>query len=131
METLEVPESVEALSPETYDQNPVAFADFVLTSLFHHAPALLHAEYRHPEESVTWFIQPESDGRDLPIAVSSSRSSFRSVLARFGHHYLSDQLYNGYALRFLRQHNRSYRCYIYMSNGGQPGFWIRVYGAVA
>ena len=56
--------------------------------------------------------------------------SFRSVLARFGHHYMGDQLYNGYALRFLKQRGRIGRCHIYMSNTGQSGFWIRIYSAV-
>src|SRR5260370_42474210 len=42
---------------------------------------------------------------------------------------MGDQLYNGYALRFLRQRGRVHRCHIYMSNAGQSGFWIRVYGA--
>ena len=52
------------------------------------------------------------------------------MLARFGHHYMGGQLYNGYALRWLRQGGRVHRCYIYMSNGGQPGFWIKIYAAL-
>ena len=130
METLDVPELFEIPDPAPYDENPVAFADFLLTSLFRQSPALLHAEYRDSEKSVTWFIRPHS-AQDSPIATSPSRGSFRSVLARFGAHYMGGQLYSGYALRCFQQHGRAYRCYIYMANGGQPGFWIRVYAAVA
>lgn len=133
METLDVPELLELPDPAPFDESPVAFADFVLTKLFRHGSALLHAEYRHSEESVTWLIYPRSGDeteRDLLVAVSPSLGSFRSVLARFGHHYMGGQLYNGFAMRFLRQHDRTHQCLIYSSNMGESGFWIRVYAAV-
>ena len=133
METLDVPELLELPDPAPYDKNPVTFADYVLTSLFRKSPALLHAKYRSKEETVTWFVRPratEDSAEDSPIVASPSCGSFRAVLARFGHHYLGGQLYGGYAVRFLQQHGRVYRCYFYMSNGGQPGSWIRVYAAV-
>ncbi len=133
METLDVPELLEVPDQTRQDENPVAFADFVLTRLFQHCPALLHAEYRPPEEAVTWFIRSrggDETAQDLPIGVSPSRGCFRLVLARFGHHYMDGQLYHGFAMRFLRQRDTIYRCLIYTSNMGQSGFWIRVYGAV-
>jgi hypothetical protein len=133
METIEVPEILEMPDPAPYDEDPVAFSDFVLTRLFQHSTALLHAEWVHPKESVAWFLRSRTDDgateRDVPIAESPSCGSFRSVLARFGHHYMGGQLYNGFALRFLRQHDIVYRCLIYTSNMSQSGFWIRVYGS--
>jgi hypothetical protein len=131
METIEVPELLEMPDPAPYDEDSVSFADFILTRLFQHSSALLHAEWRQPEVSVTWFIRPRNNddaAQDLPIAVSRSCGSFRSVLARFGAHYMGGQLYNGFALRFLRQRDTVYRCLIYTSNMSQSGFWIRVYG---
>ncbi|MBK8001825.1 MAG: hypothetical protein IPK15_24765 [Verrucomicrobia bacterium] len=109
----------------------------VLTTLLVYDAALLYAEHSPSdpaESSVSWRIHPREEGiysRDIEIASSPSLDSFRSVLARFGHHYLGGQLYNGYALRFLRQGDRVHRCHIYMSNVGQSGFWIRVYAARA
>ena len=134
METLDVPELLEIPDPAPHDENPTAFVDFLLTTLFSHSPALLHAEYRHAEQSVTWFVRPRDDDKgaqDFSVAASPSLGSFRSVLARFGHHYMGGQLYRGFALRFLRQHDRVHRCLIHTSNMGQSGFWIRVSAAVA
>jgi hypothetical protein len=132
METLDVPDLPELPDPAPYGSNAVTFADFLLTNLFRHSPALLHAEYLHPQQAVTWFIRRQSTDestQDVSIAVSPSVGSFRSVLARFGHHYMGGQLYHGFAMRFLRQHDRIPRCFIYTSNMGQSGFWIRVYAA--
>src|SRR5438874_3243269 len=118
------------------EEDPVGFADMVLTSLLGHEAAVLHAECLQregPASSVSWWVRPRENGRDSPdveIGVSPSLLSFRSVLARFGHHYMGDQLYNGYALKFLNQNGCVHRCHIYMSNTGQSGFWIRVYSAV-
>ena len=133
METIDVPELLEVPDPAPYDEGPVAFADYVLTRLFQHSPALLHAEFHSPEETVTWFIRPQSGdetAQDLPIGVSLSRGHFRSVLARFGAYYMGGQLYHGFAMRLLRQRDAVYRCLIYTSNMGASGFWIRVYGAM-
>jgi hypothetical protein len=104
----------------------------VLTALLRREAGVLHAEHYDPEPSVGWFIAPpgwRGEQTDAPVAVSPSRGAFRSVLARFGHHYMSGQLYHGYALRFLRQRGRLHRCHIYMSNTGQSGFWIEIYAA--
>jgi hypothetical protein len=133
MDTLEVPEVWEVppqLSPN--EETPVAFADMVLTALLAREAGLLHAEHHDSELSVGWFLSPldwPGGQTDAPVAVSPSRGTFRSVLARFGHHYMGGQLYHGYALRFLRQRGRVHRCHIYMSNAGQSGFWIEIYAA--
>ena len=133
METLDVPEVTQMPKLARNESDPATFADMVLTSLFRHESALLHAEYRPPGSAVTWFIRPIRDGTeqtDVPVAVSNSCGEFRAVLARFGHHYMGGQLYHGFALRFLCQHDKVHRCLIYTSNMGQSGFWIRVYAAV-
>jgi hypothetical protein len=105
----------------------------VLTSLFGYDASVLCAEFSLKDEAISWRIEPLKEAirtHEIEIAISPSLGSFRSVLARFGHHYLNDQLYGGYALRFLQQRGRVHRCHIYMSNNGQSGFWIRVYAAL-
>jgi len=134
METLDVPEVTKMPELAANEGNPVAYADMVLTSLFSHTPALLHAEYRPRDTDVTWFVRPirgETEQQDVPVAVMGFSSGyFRAVLARFGHHYMVGQLYSGHSVCILRQASREHRCYIYMSNNGQSGFWIRVYATV-
>ena len=132
MDTLDVPEVLEMPPLGPNEESPVALADMVLTALLGREAGVLHAEHCDPEPSVGWFIAPlgwRGEQTDVPVAVSPSRGAFRSVLARFGHHYMGDQLCNGYALRFLRQRGRVHRCHIYMSNTGQSGLWIEVYAA--
>jgi hypothetical protein len=132
MDTQEVPEVFEIPQLGPNEESAVAFADLMLTALFRRESGLLHAEHHDAEPSIGWFIAPldwHGEGTDPPVMVSPSRGAFRSVLARFGHHYMGGQLYNGYALRFLRQRSQVHRCHIYMSNAGQSGFWIEVYAA--
>ncbi|MEJ0088265.1 MAG: hypothetical protein WDM80_00685 [Limisphaerales bacterium] len=132
MDKIEVPEVLELPKIGPNEESAVAFADLVLTTLFRHRNALLHAEYKNAETSVTWFITPRNAGtvqQDELIAISPSLGSFRSVLARFGHHYMDGQLYHGFTMRPLQQNGKIYRCLIYISNMGQSGFWIRVYSA--
>jgi hypothetical protein len=131
MDTLDVPEVFEMPPLGPNEEDAVAFADMMMTALLGHEAAVLHAEHHVPEISVGWFIVPHGRGEltDSPVAVSPSRAAFRSVLARFGAHYMNGQLYNGYSLRFLRQRGRVHRCHIYVSNTGQSGFWIEVYSS--
>ena len=133
MEYLDVPEVRQLPELSANEENAVDFADMVLTSLLSYDNAVLFSEYAPSDSSASWRIMPQHEAaqtHEIEVAISPSLGSFRSVLARFGHHYMEGQLYNGYALRFLRQQGRVHRCYIYMSNGGQPGFWIRIYAAV-
>jgi len=138
MDTFDVPEFKTLPEiPEEHGSTPIsAFVDMLLTSLFSHAPAILHAEFQGEDQSqpVVWFVRPLKTGPDrqsIPVASSDSCSIFRMALARFGHHYMRDQLYNGYSLISLRQSGSAYRTYIYMSNGGLPGFWVEIYAALA
>ncbi|MEO5803294.1 MAG: hypothetical protein ABIR24_07165 [Verrucomicrobiota bacterium] len=131
-EIIEVPECSELPNPAPYDEDPVAFADFVLTSLLKHESASLYAKWPAKEKGVTWYVRPKNGNSDLelPSAISPSIGHFRSVLARFGYHYLSIQVYSGYACKFLRQREKVFRCEIFMSNNSQSGFWIEIHSAV-
>jgi hypothetical protein len=133
METFDVPEVRQLPELSTNEEDAVGFADMVLTSLLGYDSALLYAEHTESDSSVSWRIELRNEvvpTHDIEIAISPSRGSFRSVLARFGHHYMGGQLYNCFAGRSLRQQGRVHRCHIYMSNGGPSGFWIRVYATV-
>jgi O-acetyl-ADP-ribose deacetylase (regulator of RNase III) len=136
MDVIEVPEVRQLPDLTGSKEDPVGFADRVLTSLLGYEAAVLHAECLQregPASSVSWCVRPREhgqDGPDIQVGISPSLGGFRAVLARFGHHYMGDQLYNGYALKFLGQRSRVHRCHIYMSNTGQSGFWVRVYSAV-
>jgi len=134
IEILDVPAVLELPDPAPYHENPTAFSDLVLTNLFRHDSALLHAEYQHPENSVSWFIRPRfqgSDGEpDLLATVSPSLGSFRSVLARINCRFATTGIYGGFVMQFLRQNGRVHRCLIYTSNTGLSDYWIRIYAAV-
>jgi|ERR1043166_5154059 hypothetical protein len=124
MDTLEIPELLEIPDPAPYDENPVATADFLMTALLRKQPAILHAEFRGGDGS--WFLR-DAEQRDERITQSKTVGEFRAVLARFGHHYMSDQLYGGHARKTVAQGGRRFACEIFMSNQGWTGYWIRVY----
>jgi hypothetical protein len=133
-ETLDVPEVRQLPELSANEEDPVAFADMVLTILFGYENALLYAESNSadPNASFSWRIKLRNEAvptHDMEVAISPSRGNFRSVLARFGYHYMGVQLYGGYALRLLRQGGRTRSCHIFMSNQGASGFWIRIYSA--
>jgi len=131
METLDVPEVRQLPELSANEEDAVAFTDMMLTSLLGYENALLRAEHIDADSSVSWCIEPRDEAvftHAIEVGVSPSLGSFRSVLARFGHHYMYGQLYQGYALRLLRQRGRMYRCHIYLSNEEQSGYWVRVYG---
>ena len=134
MITLDVPEVTKAPEGRPDAGNVSFFADMMLTSLFKCAPSILHAEHEPGKSSVTWFVRGLLRGVEQPaVSVGSSdfiSGYFRAVLARFGHHYMGDQLYGGHTTCVLRQRGREHRCRIYMSNNGQSGFWIRIYATV-
>lgn len=134
IKTFEVPEILAMPGVLMTRGNVVDFADMMLTSLFSHAPARLHAEYRPGNRMVTWFVRPATaaDGEPgLAVGVTEfSTGCFRAMLARFGHEYMNGLLYGGHKLCVLHQRGRAYRCHIYMSNNGQSGFWIKIYAAV-
>ena len=132
METIDidVPEVRQLPELAQNEEDAVGFADMVLTRLFDYENALLCAEDKGTDSAVSWRIESrnvELPNKEIEVSNSPTLGSFRSVLARFGCHYMDRQLYGGYALRFLRQRGRVHRCHIYMSNNSQSGFWIRIY----
>ena len=124
MEILDIPELHQDPRSESGDGNPVAAADYLMTKLLCRQPAMLHAEFRVGDGR--WFVR-DSTGGDICIAESKSVGEFRTVLARFGHHFMGSQLYGGHTRRTVSQNRRNFQCEIFMSNQGRTGYWIRVY----
>ena len=127
MDILDIPELIEIPDPAPYDENPVAVADYLMTMLFRNQPAMLHAEFRDGDGG--WFVQTAQ--KDECIAKSKSVGEFRSVLARFGAHFMDTQLYGGHTRRALTQQRRELACRFFMSNDNATGYWIRVYAHAA
>jgi hypothetical protein len=123
MNILEMPELLEMPDPAPYDENPIATADYLMTMLLKRQPAMLHAEFRDGDGR--WLIQ--SAHKDECIGESKRLGEFRSVLARFGAHYMDSQLYGGHIRRILIQHGLQFACRFFMSNDNSTGHWIRVY----
>jgi hypothetical protein len=123
MDILDIPELLKIPDPAPYDENPVAVADYLLTMLFQRQPAMLHAEFRDGDG--LWFVQTAK--KDECVAESKSVGEFRSVLARFGAHFMDTQLYGGHTRRALTQRQRKFACRFFMSNDNSTGYWIRVY----
>src|SRR5438094_10032493 len=99
MNKLDVPEVFEMPRLGPIEEDPVAFADMMLTDLLGREAGVLHAEYRDPEPAVGWFITPlgwRGEQSDPAVAVSPSGGAFRSVVARFGTYYVIDDHYTVY-----------------------------------
>ena len=124
MDILDIPELLEIPAPAPYDENPVATADFLMTTLLRRLPAMLHAEFQDGDGR--WFVR-DAERQEMCVAQSKTVGEFRAVLARFGYHYMGVQLYGGHMRRTLTQNGRRYACEIFMSNQGVTGYWIRVY----
>jgi len=123
MDILDIPELPEIPDPAPYDENPVAVADYLMTALFRRQPAMLHAEFLDGDGR--WFVQPAQG--DECVAESRSAGEFRSVLARFGAHFMEGQVYGGHTRRILTQCGRKFSCRFFMSNDNSTGYWIRIY----
>jgi hypothetical protein len=107
------------------NDSPGAIADYLVATLLSRAPGLLQAEFI-AEGPIAWFVR--AGGRQVEEVFRSSNSAtFRSLLARFGGHYLDTQLYGGYVQRVLIFGEQRWMCRIYMSNAGGSGLWIRAY----
>jgi hypothetical protein len=128
MDILDIPELLEIPDPAPYDENPVTMADYLMTALLRRHPSLLHAEFHGGEGR--WFVR-DSAQHDECVAESKSVGEFRAVLARFGAHYMSGQLYSGHARQSVEQQGRRFHCEFFMSNQGRTGYWIRVYAHAA
>jgi len=131
IKTVDVPEILMMPGGVIGKGNVIDFADMMLTSLFSHGPAMLHAEYRPQNRIVTWFVRPTEAAEGEPgraIGITEFPTGhFRAILTRFGHQYMDDQIYGGHKLCVLHQRGRPHRCHFFMSNNGQSGFWIKIY----
>jgi hypothetical protein len=85
---------------------------------------MLHAEFQDGDGR--WFVRDAARREDC-VAMSKTLGEFRAVLARFGYHYMSVQLYGGHTRRTVTQGGRAFACEVFMSNQAATGFWIRVY----
>lgn len=122
-----VPEMREIPDPASDDFNVIDIVDYLVTAAIHHQPALLYAD--HFREGGGWFLRETSQTeRHL-----GRFDGFRSILARFGHHYLNGQLYGGHIRRRVSQSDEVFHCEIFMSNQQSTGYWlvmhIRKYGS--
>ena len=125
MNSLAVPR-IDSCPEETKNEFPVvAFADFLLSRLLRTTttPCVLHAR-DSGGESVAWSVGDE-------VIAETPRLLFRSVLGRFGHHYMGGQLYAGYALAELQQEGLRSVCHFYLGNSGDTGFWIEIHARKA
>jgi hypothetical protein len=127
MDILDIPKFLEIPDPAPYDENPVAVADYLMTMLFQRQPAMLHAEFRDGDGR--WYVRTAQ--QDECVAKSKSVGEFRSVLARFGAHFMDTQLYGGHTRRALTQKQQKFACRFFMSNDNATGYWIRVYAHAA
>src|SRR3982750_2216314 len=119
MVTLNIPELLKIPDPAPFDASPVATVDFLMTALLRKQPAMLHAEFQGDDGH--WFVR-DSAQREECVAKSKSSGEFRAVLARFGHHYMGDQLYGGHRRLSIAQHQQKFACEIFMSNQGWTGY---------
>ena len=110
------------------DHNAVGLADFLLTSLLRHDAGLLHADFSAGGD---WRVRTPPTGaaaRDEVVVTMPQGSEFRIVLARFGHQYMHDQPYGGFAEGRLTQDGRGEHLFaMYMANDPWRGFWMRTY----
>jgi len=127
MAPLEVPELLEIPDPAPYDLNARDIADYLMTMLIQREPGVLRAEFRDGDGR--WHVRSwrTAEQTEDCVATSESLGTFRSVLARFGAHYMDGQLYGGHTFRQLIHRGQRYTCRFFMSNDNWSGHWIRVY----
>jgi hypothetical protein len=126
METIEVPEIVVLPNQDApHEMDGVAVVDCLLTRVLSQETAYLQAEYS--SEPIDWILKRSWGASGEPVFRSQTLGDFRYLLARFGHHYMADQVYGGYSDRILVQNGIRRWCSLYMSNQSSSGFWIRIY----
>jgi hypothetical protein len=133
METIDIPVVIQLPELSGGEENPVAFADMVLTTFLRCERAFLYAEHAlsdSPDSSVSWRIHPQIDGivsREFEAGISPSLSSFRASLAYIRERYLGVASRHGCAERLFRQSNVVRRCLLFLPATDEAGFWIRAY----
>jgi len=122
-EPLELP----TIDKEPFPNAVVLYVDYMLNRLVSLCPANLTAENDwKSDKPIPWFINALGNDRPPMKAGEIPQRFFRTILARFGHHYLDDQLYGGYVKRIIAFQKSEYRLIFHMGNDGHSGNWIRV-----
>lgn len=122
MDPIEVPYTDETSLTPCPERHVVSWADLLLTAALREDTALLWADYTG---GLAWHVR--SPGREAVVAVNSNWTPFRATLARFGHHYMSGQLYGGFSEGLLTQRGRTFHFAMYMANDQWRGYWLRAY----
>lgn len=120
--------------PETEARRPdvIRTVDYLLTRLLRHDSGTLYADFHH--DAGRWHVRGwtrEASGPDEVVATIEPLGVFRMLLARFGAHYMGNQLYGGYSELRLSQRGRTQGFAIYMANDSWRGFWVKAYCATA
>jgi len=129
LEMIEIPTILDPVNLN----DPVSFTDLVLAQLVIHAPASVESilPASPTGESVSWRMT-RLTGNDNSTEIANSHSRiYRAILARLGHHYMDDQLYCGFTTKVLRYNGDSARCFIYIGNCSDTGFWVRAFSRSA
>lgn len=134
MEPIDVPEVMQLPELTGGVENPLEFADMVLTQWLRYDSACLYAEQPWndlPDSGVSWRLHPKESGifsREFEAGISPTLPSFRASLDHIRRKYIGADIHHGCVERFLRQGGITRHCIIYFSTVEQTGFWIRAYG---
>jgi hypothetical protein len=106
---------------------------FLLTRLFSHERALLHAERLgpEPERDVTWYVRPRGvpgEGDDAPVAALPA-GIFSSIVSRLALAFDIDYTSGGYGRRDVPFEGRRFDCRLFFSRCAASGYWVRLYAA--
>jgi len=133
MEIIDIPVVLQLPELTGGEENPVTFADMVLTSFLRCDRAFLYAEHSltdPPDSSVSWRIHPQVPGfvsREFEAGLSPSLDSFRASLAYIRRRYMGVASRHGCAERLLRQGDVVRRCLLFLPSTDDAGYWIRAY----
>lgn len=133
MTSMEIPK-VESLA-DVGDplENIVKVVHFLLSALLARGQALLHSEYRCPALETVWYLRclrplsNESEGEDEILAVLPS-AVLQSFIGRLSVMLGLHPTEGGEAKFTLSQSGRKHLCRVVVSNRGESGRRIRVYG---
>jgi len=129
---IHVPTVVEDPSAENESDDSwiISYADWLLNLALRSAPAGLRAEMTDSaDRSVPWVRFSRTGDREIVERLSHAASSalFRTVLARFAHHFSVGSLYGGSCERILLWRNQEFRTRFDISNSLATGFRIQFY----
>jgi len=67
-----------------------------------------------------------AEERGVLHSIHIPKRLFRPFLARIGHHYLDDQLNEGFSVFGVRHEGKEYTMRVFLGNHGLTGFFIRI-----